>query len=166
MKNYLKLIYIIIFFISFNIYSQEKKVNWPKKNFVYAELLGNGIFGSINYERQILSKPMWSIRAGVGYYSENTKYVTLPVSVQYTMYLKNSNYLEFGAGYTWAHEQGENYFKSEVSNPDIIHNYFLIAGYKQIFDNHWVFRATFTPLIKNNYDVKFPWFGVSVGKMF
>ncbi len=37
-----------------------------KKNDVYIELLGNGVLGSINYDRQLSTQPGLGVRFGIG----------------------------------------------------------------------------------------------------
>lgn len=48
-----------------------------KPNTLYFQLGGNGLFTSINYERQIIKHPTVMIHGGIGHYGINTPFVTL-----------------------------------------------------------------------------------------
>jgi hypothetical protein len=54
-----------------------------KRNSFYLEAFGGGLFGSLNYERQLTSKPGIGLRIGAGFYTEKAFYLTLPVGVNY-----------------------------------------------------------------------------------
>ncbi|GEM_PF-5090725 len=47
-----------------------------KRNDIYLEAGGNGLFASINYERQLTKQPGLGFRLDVGFYSENAFYLT------------------------------------------------------------------------------------------
>jgi len=137
------------------------------RNAVFVEALGNGLFGSINYERQITKEPGLSLRAGIGFYTENTFYLTLPFSVQYLIDLKRNNFIEAGVGYTWADAGADDIFNNDGNtNSDNLNNLFLSIGYKKHFGKDWMWKANFTPLLTNNKDVTLPWIGISIGKRF
>src|SRR5690606_34014640 len=59
-----------------------------KRNDIYLEAGGNGLFGSVNYERQLTKQPGLSARIGVGFYSENAFYLSIPVGINYLFKLK------------------------------------------------------------------------------
>ena len=159
----------VCFFVSFMSFAQEnQEPNGKKlKNTVFVEALGNGLFGSINYERQLTKEPGLSLRAGIGFYTENEFYLTIPTSIQYLISLRNSNFIETGVGYTWADAAADDIFNNEnVTNSDNLNNLFLSVGYRKHFGKDWMWKANFTPLITNNKDVTLPWIGVSIGKRF
>ena len=159
----------VCFFVSFMSFAQEsQEPNGKKlKNTVFVEALGNGLFGSINYERQLTKEPGLSLRAGIGFYTENEFYLTIPTSIQYLISLNNSNFIETGVGYTWADAGTDDIFNNEnVTNSDNLNNLFLSVGYRKHFGKDWMWKANFTPLITNNKDVTLPWIGVSIGKRF
>ena len=76
---------IICLFVSIISFAQEnqKSNSGNLKNTVFVEALGNGLFGSINYERQLTKEPGLSLRAGIGFYTEYDFYLTLPFSLFY-----------------------------------------------------------------------------------
>ncbi|PJJ74805.1 hypothetical protein BXY57_0368 [Thermoflavifilum aggregans] len=59
-----------------------------KKNDIYLEAGGNGLFGSVNYERRLTKEPALGARMGVGFYTENAFYLTIPVGINYLFKLK------------------------------------------------------------------------------
>ena len=159
----------VCLFVSFMSFAQEnQEPNGKKlKNTVFVEALGNGLFGSINYERQLTKEPGLSLRAGIGFYTENEFYLTIPTSIQYLISLRNSNFIETGVGYTWADAAADDIFNNEnVTNSDNLNNLFLSVGYRKHFGKDWMWKANFTPLITNNKDATLPWIGVSIGKRF
>jgi len=73
-----------------------------KKNDIYLEAGGNGLFGSVNYERQLTKTPGLGARIGVGFYTENAFYLTIPVGINYLFKLKNDkSFIDAGLGATW-----------------------------------------------------------------
>lgn len=148
-------------------FGQENNNKKNLKNTVFVEALGNGLFGSINYERQLTKEPGLSLRAGIGFYTEYDFYLTLPFSIQYLIDLNRNNFIETGIGYTWADARADDIFNNEsVKNSDNLNNLFLSVGYKKHFGKDWMWKANFTPLITNNKEVTLPWIGVSIGKRF
>ncbi len=146
---------------------ENNNKNKNLKNTVFVEALGNGLFGSINYERQLTKEPGLSLRAGIGFYTEYNFYLTLPFSIQYLIDLNRNNFIETGIGYTWADAGADDVFNNEsVKNSDNLNNLFLSVGYKKHFGKDWMWKANFTPLITNNKEVTLPWIGVSIGKRF
>lgn len=83
-----KLLFIILLFITAVEVSAQ---NQFKKNTIYAEAGGNGLFGSINYERQLAKEPGFGLRAGVGFYTENAFYLTIPLGINYLFKLNNKS---------------------------------------------------------------------------
>ena len=148
-------------------FGQENNNKKNLKNTGFVEALGNGLFGSINYERQLTKEPGLSLRAGIGFYTEYDFYLTLPFSIQYLIDLNRNNFIETGIGYTWADAGADDIFNNEsVKNSDNLNNLFLSVGYKKHFGKDWMWKANFTPLITNNKEVTLPWIGVSIGKRF
>tara|TARA_B100000780_G_C21095509_1_gene441808 strand:- start:957 stop:1472 length:516 start_codon:yes stop_codon:yes gene_type:complete len=146
---------------------ENNNKNKNLKNTVFVEALGNGLFGSINYERQLTKEPGLSLRAGIGFYTEYDFYLTLPFSIQYLIDLNRNNFIETGIGYTWVDAGADDIFNNEsVKNSDNLNNLFLSVGYKKHFGKDWMWKANFTPLITNNKEVTLPWIGVSIGKRF
>ncbi len=159
--------------------------SYGQKNTVYAELFGNGIFGSINYERQITNKPIILARVGVGLWSNlgilgssNSGY-TIPMSFNYLLDLNKNNFLDFGIGPTLVRS-------NFVSNNGSKHVTYLFTsiGFRRYFGNNLVFGFHITPYVNNLTDNSFKlgdetiyinqefdfntkqWFGVRFGKRF
>lgn len=151
-----------------SIYAQQVNKDLPKlRNAVFVEALGNGLFGSINYERQLTNQPGLNIRLGIGFYTEDEFYMTFPISVQYLIDLKKDNFIEAGIGYTWADAGADDLFNdNNITDNDNLNNLFLSVGYRKHFGKDWMWKANFTPLITNNKDVTLPWVGLSIGKRF
>jgi len=146
-------------------FAQEQNTELPLRNTIYTEILGNGLWGSVNYERQLTNGPGLSFRVGVGMYTERDFYLTLPVSLQYLIRLKESQFIETGVGYTWAGTDAHKVLK-ERRESDNIRDLFLSVGYRRHFAEDWMWKLSFTPIITNNYDVTMPWLGFALGKRF
>lgn len=69
------------------------------QNAFYVEAGGNGLFASANYERQLAKLPGAGIRIGVGFYSENAFYLTIPIGIDYLFKLKSDrSFIDAGLG--------------------------------------------------------------------
>lgn len=135
------------------------------KNFAYLEAGGNGLFGSLNYERQLTDRPGFNLRVGLGYYHEDTAYLTLPVGGSYLFGLKKeTNFIEIGFGVTTTLQRGR-LPKKGSQRPD---NYFISfvpsVGYRRHLPNRLMWRVSLTPII-NMFSVT-PLIGLSLGKRF
>src|SRR5688572_16844323 len=140
-----------------------------KRNDIYFEFLGNGILASINYERQLTSKPGLGLRAGLGYYSGDDKFrVTIPLGVNYLLMLtKNKSFLEAGIGGTWSGAAGLK-DDTPTGGRDYSERIWSLVpsfGYRGITNSTFMWRASYTPII-NKYKVLWQWFGISIGKRF
>jgi hypothetical protein len=135
-----------------------------KKNDIYLEAGGNGLFGSISYERQLTKEPGLGARIGIGVYSENEFFLTLPVGVNYLFELKKKNtFIDAGLGVTWAMVDGK--FSNDPT--DIQENFtsFIPSiGYRKHTAKNVMWRISLTPVI-NKYSFT-PWLGLSIGKRF
>lgn len=138
------------------------------RNTVFVEGLGNGLFGSVNYERQLTKTHGLSLRAGLGIYAEDGFYLTFPISLQFQFRLKQFSYLDLGLGYTFADSYADDVFGSaDGGYNNNLHNFFMSVSYREVFSNNWMWKVSFTPLITNNMDVwMMPWVGIAFGKMF
>lgn len=135
-----------------------------KKNTIYLEAGGNGLFGSVNYERQLAKEPGFGVRAGVGFYTENAFYLTIPVGINYLFKLNNNNsFIEGGLGVTFARVNG-NLSSNYYSRGDGFNNFIPSIGYRKQTEKNLMFRFSLTPVI-NNYGFV-PWAGLSFGKGF
>lgn len=143
---------VFIWLITFNAFSQE--------HLVYLELGGAGPMVSMNYERQLTTKPMLNLRAGLGYVvTWDYEGFTLPTGLYYLSDLNKGNHLELGINYTFLFDNDQ----------DDIGGFFLPAiGYRKYYPGKKsFFKITFNPVFFNNDPVEvLPWGGVSFGKRF
>ena len=136
-----------------------------KNNYVYLEAGGNGLFGSVNYERQITKQPGLGARIGVGFYSENAFYLTIPAGINYLFQLKKEkSFIDAGLGATWTRIDGNLFGKSKNANGDDFVNFVPSIGYRRHVSNNIMWRISVTP-VANKFGLV-PWIGASIGKRF
>lgn len=136
-----------------------------KKNDIYLEAGGNGLFGSLNYERQLTAKPGIGLRVGVGFYTEKAFYLTIPVGVNYLFKLRKDNsFIDAGVGVTWTRMDANLFGKKASSNDNSFVNFVPSIGYRRHTNNDVMWRISLTPIA--NKDAFTPWIGFSVGKRF
>ena len=136
-----------------------------KKNDIYLEAGGNGLFASVNYERQLTKQPGLGARFGVGFYSENAFYLTIPVGIDYLFKLKSDkSFIDAGLGATWTRIDGNLFGDSKNSNGDNFINFIPSIGYRRHTTENLMWRISLTPVI-NKYGFV-PWLGLSIGKRF
>lgn len=139
-----------------------------RKNDLYFEFLGNGILASVNYERQLTSKPGVGIRLGVGYWSGDEKFrATFPLGLNYLFHLKNNkSFLDAGVGGTWSYAAGLKTIRQEAATGrDYGENIWSLVpsvGYRRHTKGNFMWRTSFTPVI-NKYRL-IPMIGLSFGK--
>ena len=139
--------------------------NTFKKNDIYLEAGGNGLFASVNYERQLTKQPGLGVRLGVGFYTENAFYLTIPVGINYLFKLNSDkSFIDAGLGVTWTRIDGNLFGESENSNGDSFVNFIPSVGYRRHTTKDLMWRISVTPVINNNGFV--PWLGLSIGKRF
>ena len=136
-----------------------------KQNDVYLEAGGNGLFGSVNYERQLNKQPGMGVRIGVGFYSENAFYVTIPAGINYLFALKNNaSFIDAGLGLTWTRIDGNVFGSDKNSNGNHFVNFVPSLGYRKHTAKDLMWRISITP-VANKYTFV-PWLGISLGKRF
>jgi len=136
-----------------------------KRNDIYLEAGGNGLFGSVNYERQITKQPGLGFRFGVGFYTEKAFYLTIPVGINYLFELKKDNsFIDAGMGVTWTRINGKLFGESEIPNRDHFVNFVPSIGYRKHTHKNLMWRISLTPVANKNGLV--PWLGLSIGKRF
>lgn len=97
---------ILVLLVTTNLFSQpvsETKKSGAAKN-VYAELLGNGLMLSLNYDFRFAQQQNgWGMRLGAGYFDGGTGngVLTVPVAVNY-LAGNSSSFLELSMGATFA----------------------------------------------------------------
>ncbi len=136
-----------------------------KRNDIYIEAGGNGLFASVNYERQLSNQPGAGFRLGVGFYSEHAFFLTIPVGINYLFKLKNNkSFIDAGLGATWTRIDGNLFGDSKDSNGDNFANFVPSIGYRRHSSKNLMWRISVTP-IANKYGLV-PWLGLSIGKRF
>ena len=136
-----------------------------KRNDIYLEAGGNGLFGSVNYERQLTKQPALGVRIGIGFYSEEAFFLTIPVGINYLFPLKNKrSFIDAGLGVTWTQINkslsGQSYDSKEYN----FVNFIPSLGYRRHTIKDVMWRISVTP-IANRYGLV-PWLGASIGKRF
>ena len=155
-----KCLFPLILFVNIVTHGQQ-----PSKNFVYIEAFGNVLFGSVNYERQLTSQPGIGVRFGVGFYSENAFYLTIPVGVNYLFALeKYGTFIDAGLGVTWTRINGQLFGNAKQLQVDNWVNFVPSIGYRRHTSRNLMWRISLTP-VANKYTLV-PWLGVSIGKCF
>ena len=136
-----------------------------KKNDIYLEAGGNGLFGSVNYERQFTKQPGLGARIGVGFYTAHAFYVTIPVGINYLFRLKNDkSFIDAGFGVTWTRSEETMIGNNHYYAGDYFTNYIPSIGYRRHAANNIMWRVSLTPVANKNGFV--PWLGASIGKRF
>lgn len=161
---YLKSILVLsslFLLLSFKLFAQ----NSFKRNDLYVEAGGNGLFGSVNYERQLTKEPGIGARVGVGFYSDNAFYLTIPVGINYLFPLKNnSSFIDAGLGITWARIDGKLFASDKNSNGNHFVSFIPSIGYRKHTTKNVIWRISITP-VADKYSFT-PWLGASIGKRF
>jgi len=136
-----------------------------KRNAIYLEAGGNGLFSSVNYERQFTKEPGLGFRFGIGFYTENAFYLTIPVGINYLFKLKNNHsFIESGLGATWTRIDAKIFDDSKNSNGDHFVNFVPSIGYRRHTDRNVMWRISATPIANKNG--LYPWLGLAIGKRF
>jgi hypothetical protein len=131
-----------------------------KRNTVYFEMLGNGLVLSLNYERQITSKPGLGLHAGVGLAGDKPSF---PLGAKYLFDLsKQRSFLEVGAGVTIAEQDmwKENYNQPH-ENPYQA-GFIPSIGYRHHSPKGFMWRVNYTPVFNSNR-TELLYFGLSIG---
>ena len=172
----------------YTIDSVKKKMKSTKQNIqssytkiAFAELLGNGIIYSINYDMRTAKgvRDKWGFRIGFETLSisandsitnRNTqvKLTALPFGINYLIG-KRKDFLELGLGATYFNLKGKDFVidNLEQYSTDLIYvnNGFMIGtfniGYRHVpKKNGIVYKCTFSPFLVGNSFIPFVGFGV------
>jgi hypothetical protein len=136
-----------------------------KKNDIYLEAGGHGLFGSVNYERQLTRSPGLGVRIGLGFYAENAFYLTIPAGINYLFKLPGKNsFIDAGIGGSWTKLDGRLFGDTQDALEENIFNFIPSIGYRRHTAKDMMWRINFTPVF-NEY-VFLPWVGLSIGKRF
>lgn len=150
---------VLAIFLSTSLLAQ----NTFKRNDLYLEAGGNGLFASVNYERQLTKQPGLGLRIGTGFYSENAFYLTIPAGIHYLFPLKNSSFIDAGLGATWARIDG-NLFGNDRSEGGHFVSFVPGIGFRKHTAKNLMWRISVTP-VANKFSFT-PWLGLSMGKRF
>lgn len=149
MKSKITYIFLCLFaFLGVNVTAQNESVSKQfdiKRNTVYYELFGNGLFaGSVNYDRLIRfnEKSGLILRGGLSWYEK-----IFPLGEINFLTGNQKHHFETGLGYTAFHEG------------NVV---FVRAGYRFHGDKGLLIRAA--PIYCVNES--FLWFGISIGDQF
>lgn len=174
---------VVLLILSFAFASFAQGQDDTRKNTIYAEALGNGLVGSVNYERQLTKKPGLNVRLGTGFYyaayddgysSRNKLVVTVPAGVNYLFRLKgDQSFVDAGLGLTWTRNSKEDIYDHNRVEGFVI--FIPSVGYRRHTKAGYMYRISFTPLAgftrttydKDDYGFKpMPFVGISFGKRF
>lgn len=154
MKSSIVTIILLLFFLLSSVPKISAQTK-TKPNTIYLELGGNGLFTSINYERQILKNIPLHFHAGAGIYGLKTSYLTIPIGINYLLKLNDFNaYLDLGFGATYSKADVDLYAMVEHSRTNYKNtnywNYIPSLGYRKLTKRNLVYRFSFTPVINHN----------------
>lgn len=158
---------LVIIFTAFTILSFGQSSF--KKNVVFLEVGGNGLFSSLNYERQLTGHPGPGLRLGIGFYSVDPFRLTIPVGVNYLFRLNNDkSFFDVGFGVTYTEADVKLYVMVDNKDPDYVNtnyiNFIPGIGYRRQTNNNIMWRVGFAPVINHNGFI--PFFGFAAGKLF
>jgi hypothetical protein len=131
-----------------------------KRNTIYFEIGGNGLVLSLNYERQITSKPGLGLHAGVALAGDKPAF---PLGAKYLFNLsKQRSFLEVGAGVTLA---DQNTWETNYNQPETDPykaGFIPSVGYRYNAPKGFMLRINYTPVF-NKYRTELLFFGISLG---
>jgi len=136
-----------------------------KRNDIYFEAGGNGLFGSVNYERQLTKEAGLGARIGVGFYKENAFYLSIPAGLNYLFKLKKDNaFIDAGLGLTLTRKKGDLFGNAKDNDDDHFVNFIPSIGYRNHAVKNLMWRINISA-VANKYTL-LPWLGFSFGKRF
>lgn len=164
----------IIFFciLTLSTYCQEK-VNLPLsfkyKNSIQMELMGHGLFYSLNYERIFFNgeKHKTTGQVGLAYYPPKTdvRDIWIPAIINELISF-DKHHVEFGLGYIFINETNRS-LEDEIISREW--NGILTGriGYRyQKPDGRFIFRVGITPFFEYDSNEFHPWGGLTFGYNF
>ena len=188
----MKLILTIVFLnllTIFNGFSQQiessskKQDTVLRKNAIYLEYSGNAPIISLNYERKLFHKNIFSIYGRIGFgmdiinLSEGNLYVpSIPIEFSASIG-RGKHLIEIGVGGTpflSKMEMWSSTFYNDDAKIDSIDYelYFLFTpriGYRFESKKGWLIRVAYTPILYNSSNLNDKYqtnFGISLGKLF
>ncbi len=145
MRKIIYFSYLSLFILAFSLgaKAEESPDFEGVKSAVFAELLGNGLFFTLNYDRRIAGN--FGLRAGAGYIGSlegDGGILTIPVNANFLLG-REGRYFEVGGGVTYLNSAGSEIFDS--GNQWSISLTFMYR--RQPLNGGFMWRAGFTPLI-------------------
>lgn len=156
--------------------------NRDAKNAIYVDLLGPGLFYSLNYDRVIADDV--SVRVGLSYFSVGASggsgstsasvkfsYLAIPITASYLGIGSENNMLELGGGGMIMNFKGSGLIKNDSASGSVGESVTTVAmtgmaGYRhQPADGGFVFRVGLSPIVTFGYGV-IPWGYLSLGAAF
>lgn len=164
MKNLIRICIVLIAAVSAYPQTMENK-----NNIVYAELLGNGLFSSVNYERVISNN--FDLRLGLGFAFDNsesnsgshhtTAFFPLAMA-NYSIDIYGNNYVEIGGGVLIA--STDFIISDTFSQSSLVFVPTTAIGYRYSPKNGgFFFSAAFDMFIMAGVT---PWGGLGIGYRF
>lgn len=154
-----KILVILLLATAMQVQAQNKF----KKHSIYAEVLGNGIILSANYELQLSNKPGFGIHAGIGLAGVMP---AIPLGMTYLVKIgKQKSFIETGIGITFAEKDLWDDNKTQLpSNPYQV-AFIPSLGYRHHSPYGLMWKLIYSPFFnKENNEPGF--FGASVGWRF
>ncbi len=153
-----------VIFIGDSVNKDSLYIKFPN-NSIYLEFLGEGIFGSINYERILYQKSKFSINGRVGCLPE----WIVPVLINGQIQITNKISFEIGIGTRYIYSKKWVMDKPYYTNSlDLIGN----TGFRFFLKNKILIKIDYTPQFSSStYIIGFHgkpviWFGFSIGYSF
>lgn len=167
--NY-KVFILLLFITSSRIFSQTDSIS-ISKNIVYLEAGGHGGYGSINYERLVYTKKLFTLSARIGLGTYHIKAYTGKLSPDLIIPLAlegcygKTNKIELGIGQTTASTL--IFDKTDFSSKRTLNfSTILLVAYRyQKKQKGFFFRCAYTPIIEFNTYFRH-WAGLAFGYSF
>ncbi|MGY6743818.1 MAG: hypothetical protein ACXIUQ_13855 [Cecembia sp.] len=156
----MKLKLFIIAFIAtmLSFFQTIKAQEVPKRNAIFVEVYGTGLFHSVNYDMRFdqISNGLGT-RIGIGYTAiDGVRVFTLPIAFNYLIG-KKRNFLELGVGGTGIFLNQGN-IGSPASGLDISSSTAIVhgmLGYRRVSASGFLLRAGITPLFNGSEFIPF-----------
>lgn len=154
---------VMAFLIGFDVSAQRRSRSEATstytgtKNAFFAEVLGNGLLFSVNYDLRLVNK--FGARVGVGYVGSTDGdggILTVPVMGNFLLG-KNGRYFEVGAGITYISGTGDFF-----ENASSILGTMSFMYRRQPEDGGFMWKIGLTPFIAEGVFVPY-WGGVGIG---
>lgn len=140
-----------------------------KRNNIYFQFAGNGLFLSLNYERNLSKVDNLYAHAGLGVYGIYPTFVTVPIGLNYLINIKdNRRFVDVGLGVTYCEHPidiglaGKGSKKTYDFNDKI--NFIPSVWFRTHSKKEIVFKVGISPIINTSGVI--PFFGIAIGKRF